>query len=382
MSRARIRLVAEVTLAVALAGSGILQVHGMEAGALEGGPAVQDVLVLGCVLPLLARRRHAAAVFCCVVASSWVQFELGGGLGQPFFAVLVALYAVGAEAPLPASLLGPAAVLATVVLIDVPRLRDGAPPDEVVPAWFVLGGVWGFGRWMRHRHRDAALLVARAEAAERGARERAEQAVGEERARIARELHDLVAHSMGVIVIQAQGAQRVLDSDTDRSRAALRTIESAGRDGLSEMRRLLGLLTDPAQAATVAPQPSLHTLPELVERVRSSGLRVDLAIEGDVRDLAPGVELTAYRVVQEALTNVLKHAPGAEVDVRLCYERDRLHVTVHDGGSSAPLPVPERGGHGLVAMRERVTLYGGTLVTGPDGDGYTVSAHLPLEDAP
>ena len=383
MARDRILRALEVLVVLALAASGVLQVHSGDVITLEGGTAVHDVLVLGMTLPLLARRRNAAAVFCVVVAAAWVQYELGGGLGQPFFAVLIALYSVGAYAGWPATLVGPAAVLAQAVLVDVPRLRDGDPWDEVVPAWFVLTGLWAFGRWMRHRRDESARLAARAAAAGREAEAQARAAVADERARIARELHDLVAHSMGVIVLQSQGAQRTLDHDARRTRDALENIEAVGRNGMAELRRLLGLLTGPETTPGDEPQPSLHSVPDLVERVRSAGATVDLAVRGDVRDLPPGVELTAYRVVQEGLTNALKHAPGASVQVRVDYGRDCLEVGVSDDGGGKAPEQEKDGGHGMVGMRERVALYGGELVAGPRAEGgFAVTARLPVGTSP
>jgi signal transduction histidine kinase len=256
-------------------------------------------------------------------------------------------------------------------------LRDGEPWDEVVPAWFVLVGVWVLGRWIRHRRLDAAALAQRADAAERESERRSREAVVEERARIARELHDLVAHSMGVIVLQAQGAQRTLDHDPARTRAALEDIEGTGRNGLAEMRRLLGLLTGPTEAAPAEPQPSLGQLGDLMDRVRAAGTPVTLDVRGEVRDLPPGVELTAYRVVQESLTNALKHAPGAPVHVRVDYGGDSVQVSVTDDGARVP-EAAESGGRGMVGMRERVALYDGELVAGPRAEGgFAVSARLP-----
>lgn len=159
-------------------------------------------------LPLLVRRRQPLLVCITVWGASWLQFELGGGLGQPFFAGVLALYAVGAHTGYPEPVLGAAAAGASILAVDVPRLAAGDPVDEVIPLWFLLGGVWAFGRWMRRRRAEAVSLTERAEKAEQDREEQARLAVAEERARIARELHDLVAHSMGVIVIQSQGAQR------------------------------------------------------------------------------------------------------------------------------------------------------------------------------
>ena len=214
----------------------------------------------------------------------------------------------------------------------------------------------------------------------------AARAVTEERARIARELHDLVAHSIGVIVIQAQGAQRALDTSPDQAREALSSIETAGRSGMAEMRRLLGLLTDGGAGAGTLPQPTLNEIPDLVARLRATGVPVDLRVEGIVRALPAGIELTGYRMVQEATTNVLKHAGRVPVDVRLQYEPDWLDIEVIDQGptdSMQPVNGHDSGSHGLVAMRERVSFYGGTLDTGPTtGGGFSVHARIPLERKP
>jgi signal transduction histidine kinase len=379
MNRGRLLLLLDVIVVAALALTALVQVWQEADGHWEGGRAVQSVLIAAFTLPLLVRRRFAAAVFVTVLASAWVQFELGGELGQPFFAAVIALYSVGAHASAPSTFLGPAAIALQVALVDVPRLRDGDPVDEVVPAWFILVGIWAFGRWMRHRARESVELTERTERAEA----EAARAVAEERARIARELHDLVAHSMGVIVIQAQGASRALDTAPQQARAALASIEAAGRTGMAEMRRLLGLLTTESDAGTT-PQPTLKEIPDLVARVRDAGLQVDLTVEGAVRDLQPGIELTGYRVVQEAMTNVLKHAGRSAVEVRLSYQADCLEVEVRDHGSQGTVAAPvEKGGHGLVGMRERVGLYGGTLRAGvrPDG-GYGVHARLPVDGQP
>ena len=324
-----------------------------------------------------------------MLAATWLQFRLGGGLGQPFLAVLVATYSLGAHSGMPATLLGPASVAALAGLVDLPRLREGVPWDEVVPAWFMLAGLWVLGRWVRHRRAEATGLRARTEVAERAAEdraraaeERARAAVADERARIARELHDLVAHSMGVIVLQAQGAQRSLDADPGRARTALESIESAGRSGLAELRRLLGLLTWPTEAPMDEPQPSLDRLDELVAGVREAGARAHLTVTGEVRQLPAGVELTAYRVAQEALTNVLRHAPGAAARVSADYGRDRITVTVTDDGPGRTAAT-EGSGRGLVGMRERVALYGGELEAGPaPAGGFRVVARLSIEAAP
>lgn len=389
MTRARALRALDVAFVVALAASALVQVQVTPESELAGGRAVHSLLALGFSLPLLARRRSPVAVLAVVLASTLVQYDLGAGLGQPFFAVVVALYAVGAHAVGPATWVGPTAVVAMAVWLDVPRLQQGDPWDEVVPAWFVLVGAWALGRWVRHRRTEAQQLQRRAAEAERDVEDRARAAVGAERARIARELHDLVAHNMGVIVLQAQGAQRALERDPDQARRALESIEAAGRGGLGEMRRLLDLLTDTGDAPSDEPQPTLDRLSDLVAGVRATGAEVELEVAGEARPLPAGVELTAYRVVQEALTNALKHAPGAPVRVRVGYGRDALHVSVTDAGAPALAlaastggagPEVESGGRGMVGLRERVALYGGELDAGrrPDG-GFSLEVRLPVD---
>jgi signal transduction histidine kinase len=395
MARARLLVLADLGVVLVLALSAFGQVWTSPAAELEGGRGVHSLLVAGFTLPLMVRRRFAVAVFVIVIAAAWLQFQLGGGLGQPFFAVLLALYSVGAHASRPATLVGPGAVVLMAVFVDGPRLRDGEPWDEVVPAWFILFAVWAFGRWMRRRAVESAALNARAEAAERDREQQAARAVADERARIARELHDLVAHSMGVIVIQAQGAQRAIDAAPDQARAALSSIETAGRAGLAELRRLLGLLNPEPGDADTTPQPTLEQLPDLIARVREAGLTVDLRIEGAVRALPAGVELTGYRVVQEAMTNVLKHAGATPVEVRLRYEPDCLDIEVRDagrangdggdgsdgdGGDGSDGGGADGGGRGLIGMQERVFLYGGTFRAArrPEG-GFAVHARIPVD---
>jgi signal transduction histidine kinase len=386
MSRDRVWWLLDLVVVLVLATTAVAQIWSWTPEP-EGGPAVHTVLALTCTLPLLLRRRYAAAVFLTVALAAWVQLELGGELGQPFFAFVIALYAVGAHASRPSTYAGPVAVLLQVLLVDLPRLDDGEPWDEVVPTWFILAGIWGFGRWMRHRARQADELRRRTEAAERDKHALSQQAVADERARIARELHDLVAHSMGVIVIQAQGAQRALDASPERARQALESIEAAGRSGLAEMRRLLGLLSDDGSEVSTAPQPTLGGVTDLVEQLRGAGLPVDLEIKGEVRLLPAGLELTGYRLVQEAITNSLKHAGQVPVDVRMAYEPDWLDIQVTDegpaGSAGASARKAESGSRGLAGMAERVSLYGGILRTGPRPDGgFAVHARLPLEGRP
>jgi signal transduction histidine kinase len=209
------------------------------------------------------------------------------------------------------------------------------------------------------------------------AAERTMTAVLEERTRIARELHDIVAHSMSVMVVQAGAAEQVVDDDPERAREALRQIRSTGTGALAEMRRMVGVLRDPDEAGLLAPQPGLAGLEALVEDARGAGLPISLSVSGEPRELPAGLDLAAYRIVQEALTNVRRHARSATtVTVELNFGEDDLSIDVTDDGRGA---VSTEGGHGLIGMRERAQLYGGRLraVAQPDR-GFHVTAHLPL----
>jgi signal transduction histidine kinase len=214
------------------------------------------------------------------------------------------------------------------------------------------------------------------------------EAVEQERARIARELHDVVAHSLSVIVVQAAAERRALAHstvDVASIEAVLGSVERTGREALVDLRRLLGLLRQVDVPLELAPQPTLEQLDGLIEQARDAGVAVELQLEGERFPVPAGVELTAYRIVQESLTNVLKHAHAHRVVVRLCYRRNELEVSVSDDGSGAPADAELDGvgaGHGLLGMRERVSIFGGTVAAGasPDG-GWTIRALLPVGSA-
>ncbi|MEZ7006610.1 MULTISPECIES: sensor histidine kinase [unclassified Streptomyces] len=249
---------------------------------------------------------------------------------------------------------------------------------------------WVLGDSIRTRRAYFAQLEERAARLEKEREAQAKVAVAAERARIARELHDVVAHNVSVMVVQADGAAYVLDAAPDQARTALETISSTGRQALAEMRRLLGVLRtgEHQEAGEYVPQPDVGQIEDLVEQCRTSGLPVDFKIEGTPRELPSGVELTAYRIVQEALTNTRKHGgPQAGASVRLVYFDDGLGLLVEDDGQGAPHELYEEGGldgqgHGLIGMRERIGMVGGTLDAGPrPGGGFRVSALLPLKPA-
>ena len=249
-------------------------------------------------------------------------------------------------------------------------------PGGLIPI-LLVAPVWLAGTSMRRREQRAAASAARADRLER---ER-EAALRAERTRIARELHDVVTHSVSVMVLQAGAARQIMAKDEGRSAALLESVEAGGRSALEELRHLLGLLSDQDAEAPLAPQPGVNEISALVEQVREAGLPVELRIEGEARAVSAGVAVAAYRIVQEALTNVLKHAGGAAARVVLRWADAALELEILDYGAS-PV-VDERDvlrGRGLAGMRERAAMYGGTLDAGPAPDrGYLVRARIPLE---
>jgi signal transduction histidine kinase len=253
--------------------------------------------------------------------------------------------------------------------------------DYLFPMGFAVAA-WGAGRTVRHRSRLSAEMHEAALRAEESHRERSARAVAEERRRIAREVHDVLAHSVSVMVVQAGGARRILDRDPARAAEAARLIEQTGRAALREMRGLLGVLPEEGDGP-LAPQPTLADLEALADRARAAGLEVNLRTEGEARGLPAGAEVAVYRVVQEALTNAMKHAPGARAYVALRWEPGTLEIAISDGGAvgGARRPGLPGAGQGIVGMRERLKVYGGTVSALPrPGGGFLVRARLPLVD--
>jgi signal transduction histidine kinase len=252
------------------------------------------------------------------------------------------------------------------------------PGDIVFPVAFFFVMPWAAGRALRGRLLLARELAEQAARTEADREERTARAIADERARIARELHDVVAHSLTVMVIQAGAARRIVDTQPERVVEVSETIKRMGREALDEMRRLVGVMGDDGDGAALAPQPTLADLESLVERARGTGLEVELEVRGERAPLPPGVDLSAYRVVQEALTNTIKHARASRARVLVTIGEGDLELTVADDGVGGESLVPS-GGQGLVGMRERVTLYGGEFDAGPrDGRGFEVRARFPL----
>jgi signal transduction histidine kinase len=237
--------------------------------------------------------------------------------------------------------------------------------------------VWVVGFTLARKLAEADEARERAARAEREREQRARAAVAEERARIARELHDVVGHSVSVMTVQASGVRRLLRPEQEREREALLIVERTGREALAEMRRMVGVLRRPEDGPALAPQPSLEHLGRLVEQTREAGLPVDLRVEGEAIELPAGVDLTAYRLVQEGLTNAIKHAQATRAEVVVHYGDAQVEVMVRDNGNG--VGNGKAGGHGLVGMRERVSVYGGELDAGPQpGGGFQLRAKLPV----
>lgn len=338
-------------------------------------------------LPLLARRRWPLAapmfVICVQVLISFLDAPGSVRENWGVVAYVLAFWVLGSDNPLREANLGLLVGLAgiAVVTLEDPRV----PPREAFSVAVYASLTWLAGVALRQRSLRLTQAERRSAALEQDHRQ-AEAAVAEERARIARELHDVVAHSVSVMTVQAGAARMMLSTDPDRALAPLLAVEETGRQALDELRRLLYLLR-PDQARTGrVPQPGLENLPELVESVRGTGLPVELVIHGEVRPVSPGLGLTAYRIVQEALTNTLKHASAHEVRVLVAYGPQQLHVQVCDDGRGPSRATPRpsgQHGQGIAGMRERAALYGGDLHAGPGGDGgYTVRVNLPIGRPP
>jgi signal transduction histidine kinase len=240
---------------------------------------------------------------------------------------------------------------------------------------------WFIGRMMRERAAHGRAARRRAELLDSQREYHARAAALGERARLAREIHDVIAHSVSVMVIQAAGARTVMDREPDRAQEALLSVERAGREALAEMRRLLGVLGDGQHMRELAPQPGIEDLDELVSRTRKAGLPASISVVGEPISVAPGLSLCAYRVVQEALTNAIKHAGAARAEVSVRWGPDALELEVIDNGSAAGDGAAAPGGHGLVGMRERAALHGGSVEAGPGpAGGFVVRARIPLAD--
>ncbi|WP_190132076.1 sensor histidine kinase [Streptomyces mashuensis] len=362
-------------------------------GAGTGSAAGKTVVALAQCTVIALRRRMPERMLLLSAGTGLVQLAAGIGPNLADFAMLVIIYTVASSGArwssrfaLVGGLLAPWLAAARWPTPGE-SLSKGMLGTAFVTVPFVLA--WVLGDSVRTRRAYWAQLEERAARLEKEREQQAQIAVTAERARIARELHDVVAHNVSVMVVQADGAAYVMDASPEQARQALQTISSTGRQALAEMRRLLGVLRtdDSAEGGgEYVPQPDVEQIGDLVEQVRGAGLPVDFKIEGAPRPLPSGVELTAYRIVQEALTNTRKHGgPDVGASVRLTYFDDGLGLLVEDDGRGAGQELYASGGadgrgHGLIGMRERVGMIGGTLDAGPrPGGGFRISVLLPIK---
>ena len=333
---------------------------------------------------LMFRRRWPMAVYAVVgvgtIVYSWLGFTSNvAGLG-----VLIAIYTVAAHLPLADALLaGGIYVIGMFLSLLGTSQTSASAPDRFIAEFLInllaLALAWTVGVTVRTRRAYVASLEARAALLEREREDNARLAVALERGRIARELHDVVAHSVSVVVVQAAAAERLIDADPAGAREAMRIVASVGREALGEMRRVLDVLRDSGAGGGLAPQPGIDELDALARRMADAGLPVELSVQGEERPLPASAALSAYRIVQESLTNTLRHAGPARARVMLRYLPDALEIRVSDNGAGARASaVSEGGGHGLIGMRERVALFGGELEAGPRPEGgYAVLARIP-----
>lgn len=355
--------------------------------------AVVTITSMLCLVVALRRRFPEKTLVLAAVAGV-LQLAFDVPRIPADFAMLVIIYTVAADGARWASRVALVGALCAASLAQMrwyeerTSILGNAALAVVLTVPFVLA--WVMGDSLRTRRAYFAQLEERAARLEKEREAQSKVAVAAERARIARELHDVVAHNVSVMVVQADGAAYVLDAAPDQAKKALETISSTGRQALAEMRRLLGVLRtgEHKEIGEYVPQPDVEQIDGLVEQCRTAGLPVDFKIEGTPRPLPSGVELTAYRIVQEALTNTRKHGgPNTGASVRLVYFDDGLGLLVEDDGKGAPHELYGEGGadgqgHGLIGMRERVGMVGGTLDAGPrPGGGFRISALLPLKPA-
>jgi signal transduction histidine kinase len=377
VSRLRAPPPVDVAIAAVLAGLGLSELRWHWSGYYGGGPAWANVpLVLLTTLPLAWRRRAPLAVLGILVLTFLLPqalAHLAMSFWGDFIPYALALYSVSAHEPRPRDILALGGGIAAYALVYIGR-PEFRRANEVAFDLLVLGVAWGAGQVVRRSGQLEVrnALLARASVAE------AEAAVERERKRIARELHDVVAHNVSMMLVQTAAAKRLLTRDTDNALLLLDVVERAGREAVDEMQVLLGVLRVGDEAASLAPRPGMDRLDELIAQVREAGLNVTLRVEGEVRPLPAPLDMSAYRIVQEALTNAMKHAGTAHAEVRVRFSDQQIELDVRDNGRGSGHAT--HNGHGLLGIRERVLLYGGKFEAGPrPNGGFRVHAHLPIQ---
>jgi signal transduction histidine kinase len=372
-------LLVDTLIALGLTG---LSVFLFAAGSLGPAEPLNLTLVVLQTLPLALRRRYPVAVLLVILGAGAGQLAIlpvGISSFNAAVGLLVALYTVGERLERRVSF-GLTVLVCAVVAASMLRLfglQVGLGP--LIQMVFFLVAAWFVGYASRFRRLYTQALEEQTRLLEREREERARIAVFEERERIARELHDAVAHHVSVVVIQAGGALRALEKRPTEARAALEAIHLTSRQALIDMRRMLGML---GEGASQEPLPGLDRLDDLLEQVRGAGLSVELVVEGSARPLDRALELSAYRIIQEALTNSLKHAGGGRARVTVRYGPRSLDISIDDerGPGATSVVEPEHDGRGIVGMRERVAMFRGTFAAQPTRIGFRVTAHLPVEE--
>jgi signal transduction histidine kinase len=345
-------------------------------------PAHYTLAVVMC-LPLVWRRRWPRVVFAFTALVAFVQWLADIDLAVYDAAVLIAMSTIAAQCLFRWAL---AALLVAELgmILVVWRAAETVPPQypwrSAISFSIMVGAIWLYGLYVSIRRKYTLGLEERAERLERERDAQAEAAAAAERARIAREMHDVLAHNISVMVVQADGASFAVDTDTERAKRAMRAIGATGRQALTETRRMIGVLRESPGEAALAPQPGVAQLPDLAQQMRAAGLPVEFAVTGESVPLTAGLGLAVYRIVQEALTNVMKHAgPAATAYVTLHYGDRTIEVRVRDDGRGTTFS--DGRGHGLIGMRERAAVYGGQVRAEPvTGGGFEVVARLPVQE--
>jgi signal transduction histidine kinase len=345
-----------------------------------GSHPLLSLVALGFTVPLAFARALPIPALVIVMAQ-WAlphPSDVSLNLLAIFLSVVLVVYLAATSTSGRTAIVAAAIVVVGQIGADFPELRRGDLSAHF-GEWVFFALAWVLGKTVRFSRMRGDRLALQAIELERRRDSDVQEALVDERARIARELHDVVAHSVSLMVLQAGAARQALDWQPARARQPLLAIEATGREAMGELRRMLTVLRGHNDADELAPQPSLRHLDVLLDQMRAAGMPVRLAVDGSVEDLPKGVDLSAYRIIQEALTNSLKHSSHSAVDVRVRRNNDEIEVEVQDAGPAFNSHEPGVG-HGLIGMRERATLYGGRLEAGPSSaGGFDVKATLPFD---
>jgi signal transduction histidine kinase len=355
-------------------------------GPISGPKAPLVLIGLGATIPLAIRRRWPLIAVTIITADGVLQpliatKQFGAAtlnLFELFLAFMLVVYSTAANTTGRRTWIGAGIIVAILLFGGLPAMLNGSF-STLFGTYVFCGVAWFVGKAIKHRNELSRRLADRAATLEQTRDAEVRQAVSDERSRMARELHDVVSHSVSLMTLQAGAARQALDVHPQRARQQLLGIESTGREAMVEMRRLLGLLREAPDEPPLEPQPSLRHLDLLTERMREAGLPVQLSMEDIPTSMPRGVDLTAYRIVQEGLTNALKHSKPSCVQVKIRVVEGAVEIEIDDDGISYPASTGSHG-HGLIGMRERVAVYGGALEAGPaPGRGFRLKARIPFE---